>query len=222
MTLQNFEKSREAMVVSQLQPSGIMDVTVNEAFLSIPRENYVPQALRGVCYLDDDIALGHERSLLEPLVLALMIQDASLNAESCVLDIGGATGYSAAVEAQIVGTVIAVDSNEKLLHEARMAWKNDQISNITPVLGRHQDGYKAGAPYDAIFINGAVEKPSEILFDQLSPSGKLYCVVKKKSESIGKVTVFEKTEAGQIYSKTIGEAATPYLEGFIPKTEFKF
>jgi len=58
MTLQNFEKARENMVLSQLQPSGIVSERVMDAYRVIPREMFVPNALRGVSYLDDDIQLG--------------------------------------------------------------------------------------------------------------------------------------------------------------------
>lgn len=222
MTLQNFQKAREAMVVSQLQPSGVVDTAVNDAFFSVPREDYAPEQLRGVCYLDDDLSIGQGRYMLEPLPFALMVQDAALNKEARVLDIGTGTGYSAAILSALCGKVTAVDSNEKLLHAARLSWERASLDNITPILGRHQDGYKSAAPYDAIFINGAVSEVPKDLMSQMTKNGKLYCILRKEDEGCGKVTVFKYSEAGQIISESLGDAFAPYLEGFSPAEEFEF
>ncbi|MDY0028401.1 MAG: protein-L-isoaspartate O-methyltransferase [Pseudobdellovibrionaceae bacterium] len=221
MTFQNFQKAREAMVVSQLQPSGVVDVAVNDAFFSVPREDYAPEQLRGVCYLDDDLLIGQGRFMLEPLPFALMVQNAGLTKKSNVLDIGTGTGYSAAILSVLSGKVTAVDSSEKLLHSAKTSWEKAAFKNITPVLGRHCDGYKASAPYDAIFINGAVGSVPHSLMSQLSKAGRLYCIMRKEEEYCGKVTVFKLSETGQLISESLGDAFAPYLEGFVPDQEFE-
>ncbi len=222
MSLQNFKRARKAMVVSQLQPSGIGNEKVDAAFMDTPREMFVPNALRGVCYLDDDINLGNGRILMEPLILGRMIQNASLGRKGKVLDVGGATGYSAAVLAHLAGEVVALDKDEKLLHTARLNWENLDLQNITAVIGNHQDGYANGAPYDAIFVNGAVGAFPEKLMEQLKKDGKLFCVLVEKGNSTGVIISYEKREGHSPLIHEIAGAMTSYLPGFEPAQQFEF
>ncbi|OIN86065.1 MAG: hypothetical protein AUJ12_06915 [Alphaproteobacteria bacterium CG1_02_46_17] len=222
MSLQNFEKAREAMVVSQLQPSGVVDEKVNCAYLSIPREMFVSEALRGVSYLDDDLPVGEGRFLLEPLILAKMVQDANLEKTSKVLDVAGGTGYSAAILSQLVGEVYALDPSDKLLHAARLNWEHLGLTNISAVLGRAQDGYVKAAKYDAIFINGAVAEPPKELIGQLAPHGKLYCVLVKDGDTTGEITRYSVSDSGSLLQFALGDAATAYVPGLMPQGKFEF
>lgn len=226
MTLQNFAKAREAMVVSQLQPSGIVSERVMAAYRAVPREMFVPNTLRGVSYLDDDIPLGvgsGGRTLMEPILHALMVQDAGLAEHDKVLDVAGATGYSAAVLAQLAGAVVAVEPEEKLLEEASQHWKALGVDGkITPLVGEPVEGYMTGAPYKAIFINGAVaEIPTRMLIE-LADGGALYAVLIEKDADMGKVVAVRQSKDGVISQTVLGQGVTAYAAGFAPKQEFIF
>jgi protein-L-isoaspartate(D-aspartate) O-methyltransferase len=219
MTLQNFEKARENMVLSQLQPSGIVSEGVMAAYQSVPREDFVPNGLRGVSYLDDDIPLGGGRIVMEPLLHALMVQDAALTAADKVLDIGGATGYSAAVLAHLAGEVVALEQEEKLLGEANNHWKDLGLSSkITPVVGDHNGGYPENAPYRAIFINGAVAEIPANLLGQLAEGGVLYAVLLQEDASMGKIVAVRKDMSQTV----LGEGVTSYVPSFAPLQTFIF
>lgn len=223
MTLQNFEKARTNMVLSQLQPSGVVAGDVIEAFQAVPREMFVPNALRGVSYLDDDIALGGGRVLMEPLLFALMVQDAGLTAADRVLDIGGATGYSAAVLAQLAGHVVALEQEEKLLQEANSQWKELGLAEkITPVVGDHVGGYVGNAPYKAIFISGAIADIPAGLLAQLADGAALYAVMLPDADSMGRVVAIRCDKAGHVTRSVLGEGVTQYVPGFAPKQAFVF
>ena len=223
MTHQNFEKARENMVLSQLQPSGVVSEAVMAAYQTVPRETFVPNALRGVSYLDDDIQLGNGRILMEPLLYALMIQDAGLKAGDKCLDIGGATGYSAAILAQLTGAVVALEQEDKLLQEANNHWATLDLSGkITAVVGDHVGGYMNGAPYKAIFLNGAVTDISVVLLSQLAEDGVLYAVLMPDDALIGKVVAVRRDVHGHISQTVLGEGATAYVPGFGPKNIFTF
>lgn len=223
MTHQNFEKARENMVLSQLQPSGIVSEDVMAAYQAVPRETFVPNALRGVSYLDDDIQLGNGRVLMEPLLYALMVQDAGLKKGDKCLDIGGATGYSAAVLAQLTGSVVALEQGDKLLQEANNHWASLGLSDkITAVMGEHVGGYMNGAPYKAIFLNGAVTDISVILLSQLAEDGVLYAVLMPEDSLIGKVVAVRRDEHGHVSQTVLGEGVTSYVPGFAPKNGFTF
>lgn len=223
MTLQNYSKAREAMVVSQLQPSGVVSERVMGAYRQTPREMFVPNALRSVCYLDEDLKLTDKRYLLEPIIHGLMLQDANIMDNQKVLDIGGGSGYSAAVLARLAKEVIALDQDEKLLQAAKTHWADLGIMNVTPVIGNHADGYSAGAQYDVILINGSVAQTPEALFSQLSPGGKLYFVLGGEEGNVGKLTVCKKDmHSDLVLMSVLGDYSTPYLVGFEPQKGFEF
>lgn len=223
MTLQNFEKARENMVLSQLQPSGVVSEQVMEAYKAVPREMFVPNALRGVSYLDDDIQLGGGRTLMEPLLHALMLQDAGLTSADKVLDIAGATGYSAAVLAHVAGSVVAVEQEEKLLQDANNHWKTLGLSEkIMPVVGDHAGGYVSGAPYKAIIVNGAVADVPAALLAQLAEGGALYAILMPRDSAMGKVVAIRQDKTGAISQKVLGEGVTNYAPGFVPQQGFIF
>ena len=224
MTLQNFQKARENMVLSQLQPSGIVSERVMEAYQTIPREMFVPNALRGVSYLDDDIHLGGGRVLMEPLLHGLMVQDAGIKAGDKCLDIGGGTGYSAAILAFLASSVVAIEQEERLLQDADNNWKTLGLSEkINPVIGDHAGGYVPSAPYNFIFINGAIAEIPVPLLSQLTDDGVLYAVLMPDNSGIGKVvSVRRDSSTGFIGYTVLGEGVTSYVPPFEPKKSFVF
>lgn len=223
MTLQNFQKARENMVLSQLQPSGIVTERVMAAYQTVPREMFVPNALRGVCYLDDDIHLGGGRVLMEPLLHGLMVQDAGLKMGDKCLDIGGGTGYSASILAYLTGWVVAVEQEEKLLQEANNHLKTLGLQEkVMPIVGDHADGYSAGAPYQFIFINGAVADIPVSLLSQLAEGGVLYAVLMPKDAGIGQVVAVRRDKSGFVSQTILGEGVTSYVPGLEPQKNFVF
>jgi protein-L-isoaspartate(D-aspartate) O-methyltransferase len=223
MTLQNFEKARENMVLSQLQPSGIVSERVMDAYRVIPREMFVPNALRGVSYLDDDIQLGGGRVLMEPLLHGLMVQDAGLKMGDKCLDIGAATGYSASILAYLTGSVVAVEQEEKFLQEANNHWKTLGLTDkVMPIIGDHGGGYIAGGPYQFIFVNGAVDEIPASLLSQLAEDGVLYTVLMPKESGVGQVVAVRRDVSGFVSQIVLGEGVTTYLSPFAPRKNFVF
>ena len=106
------ETARINMVNNQLLTNKLRDDRIAQALLSVPRENFVPKKLRGVAYLDEDIALSSERILMEPMAFARILQAAEIASTDIVLDIACATGYSTAVLAQLAATVVGLETDE--------------------------------------------------------------------------------------------------------------
>ena len=211
------------MVVSQLQPSGIVNETIMDTYRAVPREMFVPNTLRGVCYMDDDIQLADGRVLMEPLIHARMVQDADIHGSDKVLDIGGGSGYSAAILAKLAGQVVALDQDEKLLQSGPQHWAELGLTNISPIIGNHADGYAQGGPYQLILVNGAVGQVPENLIGQLADGGRLYFVLRPDREiGTGRLIVLMREASGQILQKDLGDASTAYLKGFEPSQAFAF
>lgn len=217
----DFTSARLNMVQCQLNPSGIITESVLAAYNTVPRELFVPESLAGICYQDECLRIG-KRRLLQPLAHALMVEHIGFTGVEHVLDIGGLTGYPAAVLSMLCSSVIALDEDAGALAQAQNTWDSLKLTNITPVLGNHQEGASAQGPYDVIIINGAVSSVPQDLLEQLKPNGKLACIV-THSGQVGKITLFQRDEVSKTYDEKIyQDMFADYLPGFIPPQVFTF
>src|SRR6185436_16130834 len=110
-TEQNFEPMRRAMVASQLRTTGVNDPRVIAAMGVVARERFVPADRRALAYADAGIPLGHGRALSPPMVLGRLLTEGRLNGSEHALVVGAATGYSAAVLARLVASVVALEED---------------------------------------------------------------------------------------------------------------
>jgi protein-L-isoaspartate(D-aspartate) O-methyltransferase len=170
MTEHNFEHMRRAMVASQLRTTGTNDPAVLAAMGEVPRERFVPPRRTAVAYADALVPLGGGRQLNSPMALGRLLTEAAPEEAARALVIGAATGYAAAVIAKLVPSVVAVEEDPELAATARAALAG---TGVTLIEGPLVAGHAAGAPYDLILIDGAVEQVPQALIDQLKDEGKL-------------------------------------------------
>ena len=217
--MSEFAAARETMVLSQLQPDRVSDNRVRDAMGNIPRERFVPEQLHSVAYVDEDLEIAPGRYLMEPRIFARLIQASSIDAHDVVLDVGCGTGYSSAVMARLAGTVVGLESDKVLRDLATFNLKQLKVDNVVVVSGDLNQGYTSQAPYDVIFINGAVGEIPATLIDQLSEGGRLITVVQQ--DAVGRGTLLTR-QGGQSDSLKLFDAQTPFLSGFVPQVGFKF
>lgn len=210
------------MVDCQIHTAGVILPSVLHAFETTPRELFVPKALKDIAYHDEDLEVSKGRYLLEPFVHAKMIQALEPAPDDVVLDIGGATGYSAALLSKIVTTVVAVEENEKLLKHSIKEWEELDLQNIVSFHGPLNKGHSEDAPYDLILINGAVENVPQTILHQLAPKGRLVTVIRKPDQGLGDVTLIQNVGENQFSSYTLFQAGCFYLPGFAPAPAFSF
>mgnify|MGYP003571026393 CR=1 FL=1 len=214
----DYEAARQAMINSQLRPNRLIDERLIEAIDRVPREAFVPKELRGIAYVDEDLPLGDGRYMMEPMVLARMLQDARIEADDTVLVVGCTTGYGAAVAAALAGTVIALEQDPEFVRRATETLAGLGIANVAVVEGELAQGIPDQGPFDVIILEGAVAEVPETLLDQLAEGGRLMTVLREGG--IGKLIIF--TRVGGIGRRTIFDAATPVLPGFEKKKSFVF
>lgn len=215
-------QARKNMVDCQIHPSGVVSAQILNVFETIPREQFVPEELQGVAYGDEDLHIGFGRYLLEPMVHAKMLEAADLKATDVVLDVGCATGYSSALMAPLVSTVIAVDDNKDFLKQAALLWDKHDICNVVGVDAPMPEGNPKNAPYDVIVINGAVAEIPQAILAQLAPEGRLVCILKDRPETPGHAVIVRNVGQEQYSSYNLFDARSPYLTGFAPKSGFQF
>ncbi|WP_241656620.1 protein-L-isoaspartate O-methyltransferase family protein [Sphingomonas oligophenolica] len=162
---------RHAMVASQLRTNAVSDQRVVAAMARVPREDFVPAAAREIAYRDTAVALGGGRQLNPPMATGRLLTEADLAPDDRVLLIGAATGYTAAVLAQIVGTIVAVEEDQALVADARMALSG--IDAVELVEAPLTAGHAAGAPYDVLIVDGAIEAVPDALIGQVRSGGRI-------------------------------------------------
>ena len=131
----NFEMARQAMIDSQIHPMGVVSEKLLQAFADVPREMFVPQALQQICYCDEDIEIASDRYMMEPSVLARMIQALQPESKHVALTIGSGIGYNAAILSQLVSTVVALEEDMTLIEQAQPSWDALSYCNIVAVTG---------------------------------------------------------------------------------------
>ncbi|QYE35811.1 protein-L-isoaspartate O-methyltransferase [Polymorphobacter sp. PAMC 29334] len=176
-----FETMREAMVESQLRPTGVNDPVVLAAIRAVPRERFVPPARTGLAYADTAIEIAPGRWLLEPLVTGLLLTHARIMPSDRVLVVGAGTGYAAAIIRHLSRHVTAVEENSGLVAAA-------QANGVDVVTGPLADGWAARAPYDLIFIDGAAAVLPSALLAQSADDGRLAAVI-IGDDGVGRATV---------------------------------
>lgn len=210
---------RLSMVNGQVRPNQVTDQRVAAAMLSVPRELFVPKALRAVAYVDEDIAVGHDRYLMEPRVLARLLQAAEIESDNVVLEVGCATGYSTAVLARLAGSVVAIESDEELAARAQALIAELAIDNAAVVVDPLPDGYAEQAPYDVILLSGAVDVVPPVLSDQLAEGGRMVLV--KRVRGVGTAWLYRR-DAGVVSGRALFDAQVMPLPGFEQPAGFVF
>lgn len=216
----NYAAARRTMVENQLRTNQIVDPLVIAAMRTLPREAFVPDRLKGVAYVDEDIPLGGGRFMLEPLILARLVQEAAIGRDDVVLDIGCNTGYGAAVMASMASTVVALESDEALAAAASRTLEQLSVDNAAVVQGPLTEGYARGGPYDVIVIEGAIGELPPATAEQLAEGGRLVSVM-WAPQGMGQATLFTRTH-GALARRPLFEASTPLLPGFEPQEKFVF
>ena len=215
----DFAAARKRMVASQIRTNEVTDPLVIAALEAVPREQFVPAAVRGVAYVDEDLPLGKGRFLMEPMVLARLLQFANVGVNDTALVVGAGTGYTAAVLARMVKAVVAVESDRELTDSAARTLGELSVNNATVVMGDLRTGWAARGPYDVIVVEGAVTAIPEALKLQLADGGRLVAVVRQGP--IGRATLV--TRIGNAFGmRQEFDAVTAVLPGFEPQPKFVF
>lgn len=216
-----FAEARRQMVLTQLRPNKVIDEQVIDAMASVPREQFVPKAYRGVAYMDEDVAVGPGRFVMEPMILARLIQEAEPQASDVALVVGSATGYDAAVLARIVNTVIGLEADAALSQQASQTLQALGIDNVVVVEGALKEGLPKQAPFNLILLAGAVPEIPPALLDQIGDGGRLVGVLRPEGAPIGQA-VYVKRSGHLFAQRVLFDAGTPLLPGFERPAGFVF
>ena len=211
------------MIDGQLKPMGVNNPIILEAFENVPREIFIDKEKSSLSYHEGNILVKNNRWLLSTMVIARLINCVNISNEDIILEIGACSGYTTAILEKLCSLVVGVEADSELRDIANKALTKIEANSAIIVDGDHKEGNLKSAPYDKIFIFGAVQSVPDTLFNQLSENGSLITVVKNYNniKSCGKAVVFKKNK-DIISSSNIFDVEVPFMEGFSKKEGFNF
>jgi protein-L-isoaspartate(D-aspartate) O-methyltransferase len=185
---------RTGMIEQQLLRRGICDRRVLAAMATVPREAFVAENLRYAAYGDHALAIGEGQTISQPYMVARACELAELTPEARVLEVGGGSGYQAAVLAQLCAQVVTLELIEALAMRAAEILRRLGIRNVQVIAADGTRGYPEGAPYDAVVVAAGAASVPPALIEQLAIDGRL--VIPIGDDSLQTLTVLRKTREG--------------------------
>lgn len=215
----DFTKQRITMVDTQVRPSDVTKFDIIDAMLAVPREDYVPGAMRELAYIGGPIPIAPGRALLDARTIGKMLDAADLEPGDAVLEIGCGLGYTTALLAHIVEAVVAVEEDEALAAEAETTLGDHDVVNAAVVTGPLVEGHAKAGPYDAILIFGGVEQMPDGLLAQLKDGGRAVAIFMDGAN--GEVRTGLKAD-GRVNWRMAFNASADVLPGFAREAAFTF
>jgi protein-L-isoaspartate(D-aspartate) O-methyltransferase len=169
--LTDFNAEREAMVDRQLRQRGITEPSILNAFLAVPREEFVSRDYRHLAYGDHPLPIEAGQTISQPYIVALMIKAAGIKPGDKVLEVGAGSGYAAAVISRIAARVVGVERQHALVEVARERLERLGYDNVSIVEGDGTKGWPGEAPFDAIVAAASGSHVPQPLLDQLADTG---------------------------------------------------
>jgi protein-L-isoaspartate(D-aspartate) O-methyltransferase len=179
--------------------------------LAVPRHAFVPQSLQQLAYEDSPLPIGHDQTISQPYIVALMTQHLNLTPASKVLEIGTGSGYQAAVLAHLTPHVYTIEIVDDLAKSAKKALTDEGYTSVHVRSGDGYLGWPEHAPFHAIIVTCAPDKLPQPLWDQLQPGGRIVIPIGPQNR-IQQLVLISKTPDGNQRTQTITEVR------FVPLT----
>ena len=215
MTL-DYVKARENMVEQQVRPWDVLDARVLDTIATLPREAFVPEALRALAYADTALPLGHGEAMMKPVLEGRTLQALLPAAEESVLEIGTGSGYLTACLGRLAREVVSLERHADLADAARARLSAQCISNAEVITADafHWDSSRS---FDAICVTGAVESIPADFLRWLKPGGRMF-VVRGHSPAMEAVLLHRDVNGSR--TESLFETDVPYLAGAAPVPAF--
>ena len=185
----DYRIAREKMVKNQLVPRGITDQGVLGAMRKVPRHLFLEEALVGEAYNDHPLPIGHQQTISQPYIVALMTQALELTGKEKILEIGTGCGYQTAILAELSEKVYTIERIRLLMEEARALLAELNYLNVLFSAFDGTTGWKEYEPYDAIMVTAGAAKIPQPLLEQLADGGRMIIPIgDKRSQELIKIT----------------------------------
>lgn len=215
--MQDFATLRTVMVDTQVRPQDVTKFNIIEAMLTVAREAYLPESLRNVAYVGENVLLPGGRTVLEPRTQGKMLDALNVGQDELVLDLGCGLGYSAAVLAHLAEAVVAVEEIEGMAEDAQSTLGEQGVDNVAVIEGALVAGSAKHGPFDVICVEGGVEVIPAALTDQLKDGGRIAAIF--MDGALGECRIGHKLD-GKMNWRMAFNATAPVLPGFTKQSGF--
>jgi protein-L-isoaspartate(D-aspartate) O-methyltransferase len=210
-----YANDRKQLVDRFLRGRDIDDPRVLAAMETVPRHHFVPAELIDEAYEDRPLPIGHDVTISQPYIVALMTQLAGVQPRERVLEVGTGSGYQAAVLAELGAEVYSIERIEALATQAQTLLESLGYANVHVRYGDGYAGWPERAPFDAILLTAAPPEIPTALTDQLARGGRLVAPV---GAEVGfqELVVIERTSSGLRRQRVTDVGFVPMLPGTTP------
>lgn len=186
---------------------------VMAALGKVPRHRFVPPELQDVAYFDSPLSIGCGQTISQPYIVALMTDLLELGPESVVLEIGGGSGYQAAVLAELASRVYSIELEDELAAQARERLHGLGYRNVEVITGDGYGGCPEQAPFDGIIVTAAAREVPPPLLEQLKPGGRLVIPLGSPYGSQDLTQVVKNRDGALEYRSVLPVAFVPFRRG---------
>ncbi|WP_293760780.1 protein-L-isoaspartate O-methyltransferase [uncultured Aquitalea sp.] len=173
----DFENARFNMVEQQIRPWDVLDTKVLDLLFHVKREEFVSADKRLLAFVDTELPLADGSKMLQPKLEARLVQDAGVQPQDKILEVGTGSGYMTALLAKLGRHVYSVEINAATRETAAANLKKAGIGNVTLVEGNGLEGLKEQAPFDVIIVGGSLPVVPDSLKAQLAVGGRMIVIV---------------------------------------------
>ena len=184
----NWEHQAREMVQSQLVSRGIKNTKLLQAMTNTPRHLFVPEKYQDMAYRDHPLPIGHEQTISQPYIVALMTEWLALEGNEKVLEIGTGSGYQAAILSQLAEHIYSIEIVQPLAVNSAKLLQQLGFKNVEVRYGDGYEGWPEHAPFDRIILTAAPEEIPQKLVDQLALGGRMILPVGKHHQQLVVIT----------------------------------
>lgn len=213
----DYAARRRMMVDTQVRPSDVTKFPIIDAMLDVPREIFVPDAAREAAYAGEHVPIGEDRVVLDPRILAKMLDALAFEGDELVLDIGGGLGYASAIMSRLAQAVVMLEEDASMADEAQQNLSAVGADNVVVQQGVLAEGAAEHGPYDVIILQGGAEELPQAVTKQLKDGGRIVCMF--MDHQLGRVEIGHKID-NDISWRFAFNAGAPVLPGFHKQNAF--
>jgi protein-L-isoaspartate(D-aspartate) O-methyltransferase len=169
----DFAAERERMVRQQVALRGVTDTRLLAAMRKVPRDQFIPEAVRNLAYTDQPLPIGHDQTISQPFIVAFMTEKLQLRPTDRVLEFGTGSGYQAAILAELAREVYTIEIVAPLGERAQGTLQRLGYKNVHVKIGDGYQGWPEEAPFDAVIVTCAPEHVPRPLIDQTREGGRV-------------------------------------------------
>lgn len=212
----DYAKARETMVEQQVRPWDVLDPRVLDALVAVPRDAFVPDALRDLAYTDIELPLAHGEHMHKPVFEGRMLQAVEASPGDEVLEIGTGSGYITACLADLARAVVSIDIQGEFTERCRARLAELGMNNVR-LETADAFAFEPGKQFDAVCVTGAVADVPERFLSWVKPGGRLFII--RGPAPVQEAVRLLRTDSGW-EEQSLFETELTYLAGAEPVQRF--